>query len=53
MADEKRNDQIVDSNELSEKDLEQAAGGTDHAAAVNKADGNRAALNHASVIQRR
>jgi hypothetical protein len=32
MADEKRNDQIVDSNELSEQDLEKATGGVTIAA---------------------
>jgi hypothetical protein len=41
MADEKRNDQIVDSNELSEQDLEQAAGG------VNKPAADRANRDHA------
>jgi hypothetical protein len=41
MADEKRNDQIVDSNELSEQELEQATGGVT-IAAVHKAEGDRA-----------
>jgi hypothetical protein len=52
MADEKRNNQIVDSNELSEQELEQAAGGVTIAAGVNKPEANRAEFTE-SVNRRR
>jgi hypothetical protein len=44
MADEKRTNQIVDSNELSEKELEQAAGGVTITAATHKSEVDRAEL---------
>ena len=44
MADEKRNEQIIDKSELSEQELEQATGGVSAAAALNKADRSKAAL---------
>lgn len=52
MADEKRNDQIVDSNELSEQDLEKATGGVHSAAALNREQGNRAEFTHENLRRR-
>lgn len=49
MADEKRNDQIVDSNELSEQDLAQATGGVAKPAAVDRANRDRAELTREGI----
>jgi hypothetical protein len=48
MADEKRTNQIVDSNELSEKELEQAAGGVTMPAATHELEVDRAAVTRES-----
>jgi len=53
MADGKRNEQIIDKSELSEQELEQATGGVSAAAALNKADRKKAALDHADASGRK
>ena len=53
MADEKRNDQIIDKSELSEQELEQATGGVSAAAAVDRADASHAALDRKDTDRRR
>ena len=53
MADEKSINQIVDKNELSEQELEQATGGVSAAAALNRTEGKRAEFIHENAHGRK